>query len=136
MESSTMFHNPKLKKTHRRKVVYVEVDQIDPDLAMNRYDVVRCCCRYENGRVCLSVFPGFDVRPLARGADLPCDSDGAIRTYTPRAGWTDEETEEWGIEFQAGLLDDIRERRLASVAWEMVRDVCYRNRLVPKPKKN
>lgn len=129
-----MSTKPAIGKTSKREVVYVEVVHEKPRVTKRDYDVIRCCCRYEGGKVGISVFPGFDVRPLSRGADLPCDSDGIYRSFEPDSVWTQEQKDEWGRYLQAGILDDVRQRCQASVAWKMVLEVCKRNHLKPLEK--
>lgn len=124
-----MSTKPAIGKTSKREVVYVEVTHASPHVTKRDYDVIRVCCRYESGKVAISAFPGFDVRPLSRGADLPCDSDGVYQSFLPHDNWTPDQKAEWGRYLQAGLLDDVRMRRPASVAWKMVLEVCQRNHL-------
>lgn len=120
---------PALGRTAKREVVYVEVAHVKPRITKRDYDVIRVCCRYENGKVSISAFPGFDVRPLSRGADLPCDSDGIYHHFLPRPSWSQEQTDEWGRLLQSCLLDDVRQRVTASIGWKMVLEVCEKNNL-------
>lgn len=121
---------PALGRTAKREVVYVEVAHVKPNITKRDYDVIRVCCRYESGKVAISVYPGFDVRPLSRGADLPCDSNGLYMSFLPDPVWSQEQKDEWGRLLQAGLLDDARQRRKGSCTWRMIEDVCQKNDLI------
>lgn len=125
---------PEIGRTSKREVVFVEVVPLTSTSSPYPYDVIRVCCRYGFGKVAMNVYPGFDVRPLARGADLPCDSYGNFRSFLPQEGWTQTQKDEWGYLLQSGFLDDARKRRKGSLAMKLILEVCKLNGLALKEK--
>lgn len=122
---------PSLGKTAKRENVYIKLAPGPANTDKRPYDVVRACCRYEYGCVSLSVFLAYDVRPLSRCVDIPCDAPGYYRRTSPPVGMTQEEVDSWGRTLQAKILNEISERLDTSEHWRKVLTFCEANHVTP-----